>query len=198
MYKNIPILDNYTGILSDSYWEHWTKRTYQSLMPVKSCICQVEIEKTAKSLGYTGNEERLKRIIRRLRIGADIGCKGTGRLPTLQKNSRSTLAYGDRVADSLQGWIVDGLCFGPLREDELPWIDYSCNPITVKLKPNGKARVCINMSAPYPKDSDNENTPASVNSGIDSEQLSTSMSSTKSFCKSLMRAGCQAQMCKLD
>ena len=130
--------------------------------------------------------------------GASIGCEGLARLPTSYGNSESSLEYGVRVADSLQSWIKEGLCFGPLLQSEMPWDDYTVNPITVKLKPNGKARICINMSAPYKRESDPEGTPMSVNSGIDTSKFPTQMSSTQTFCESLMRAGCPAVMCKLD
>ena len=103
-----------------------------------------------------------------------------------------------RVADALQGWIKDGLCYGPLDEAELPWQDFTVNPITVKLKPNGKARICIDMSAPHAEKDTSDTTPASVNSGIDAADFPASMSSTKSFCESLMKAGCPGEMCKID
>ena len=103
-----------------------------------------------------------------------------------------------RVADALQGWIKDGLCYGPLEEHELPWDDVTVIPITVKLKPNGKARICIDMSAPYIDTKSGETVPSSVNSGIDTDEFPTSMSSTKSFCESLMKAGCPGEMCKID
>ena len=80
----------------------------------------------------------------------------------------------------------------------MPWATYTINPITVKLKPNGKARVCINMSAPYKKDSDPPGTPSSVNSGIDISKFPATMSTTQSFLHSLMLAGSPAEMAKLD
>ena len=80
----------------------------------------------------------------------------------------------------------------------MPWEEYTVNPITVKLKPNGKARVCINMLAPYRKDSDKPGTPASVNSGIDISNFPATMSSTKTFLNSLMRTGCPSELAKLD
>ena len=152
----------------------------------------------ARELGYSGREGILIRTMERLTNGADIGCKGTGRLPTFRPNAASTGEFGIHVADSLQGWISEGLCFGPMHPADMPWQEYTVNPITVKLKPNGKARICINMSAPYKKDSDPPEMPSSVNSGINTDEFPTSMSSTGTFLKSLMRAGCPAEMCKLD
>ena len=102
------------------------------------------------------------------------------------------------MADALVGWIKDGLCYGPLDEDEVPWDDYTVNPITVKIKPNGKARICIDMSSPHPNASATTETPSSVNSGINAEEFPASMSSTKTFCESLMKAGCPGEFCKID
>ena len=68
----------------------------------------------------------------------------------------------------------------------------------VKLKPDGKARICINMSAPYGKPGDPEGIPKAVNEGIDADEFLATMSSTRSFCESLMLAGCPGVMCKLD
>ena len=82
--------------------------------------------------------------------------------------------------------------------EEMPWADYSTSPILVQLKPNGKARIIINLSSPHPKESDKEGKPASVNSGISKEDFPVTMSSTTKFATSLMRAGCPGEMCKLD
>ena len=80
----------------------------------------------------------------------------------------------------------------------MPWDDFTTNSITVKLKPNGKARICINMSVPYKKVPDPAGSPSSVNSGIDSNQFPTQMSSTHSFCTFLTRCRTPSMFCKLD
>ena len=179
---NLPTLDSYEGELPEGYWENWEKKSYNDLQPIKSWISPDKLMEVATNLGYIGEEPGLQLAVERLIKGADIGCKGDGRLPTSQKNSTSATKYGVRVADSLQTWIREGLCFGPLTVDEMPWKEFTTSPITVKLKPNGKARICINLSAPHRKDSDPVGTPSSVNSGIDSQDFSTSMSMTPSIC----------------
>lgn len=196
-FPQIPKLSNYQGVLPDSFWECWSKRTYQSLCPVNSWICPDKLQSVAHGLGYNMKDEQLLRSVEHLK-GADLRCRGPGRLPTKHPNSDSAYSHGDRVCDSIQGWINDNLCFGPLTPEEMPWSDYTVNPITTKLKPNGNARVCVNMSAPYKKVSDKPDTPASVNSGIDGSIFPAKMSSTTSFCTSLMRAGCPAEMSKSD
>ena len=104
-------------------------------------------------------------------------------------NSKSALVYGERVADSLQDWIKEGIAFGPLLPEEMPWTDYSVNPILVRLKPNGKARIIVNMSSPYPKESDKKGDPKSVNSGINKEDFPATMSLIAKFAQSLMHSG---------
>ena len=196
-HDEIPILDNYEGTLSEDYWSCWTKRSFESITPGKSWVCPDKLEVLANTLGLR-NRGRLDRVLDRLRNGATLGCKGAARLPTKMPNGPSVAECGVRLADSLQDWIKDGIAWGPLLPEEMPWRDYTVNPMQVRLKPNGKARIIINMSSPYPKEKDSQETPASVNSGIDKSEFPTSMSSTESFLCSLMRAGCPAQMSKLD
>ena len=180
-HDNLSELRDYSGSLPESYWETWTKKSYDALKNSRSWISPTKLLAVAREAGYTCREGRVRRAMERLRFGADIGCRGDGRLPTEQRNSRSAFQFGVRVADSLQGWIKDGLCFGPMDREEMPWKEYTVNPITVKLKPNGKARICIIMSAPYKTDSQPVGTPSSVNSGIDKEEFPTLMASTPSF-----------------
>ena len=191
----IPEVSSYSGALDSSYWDHWVKRTYEQLTPARGWVCPNKLWDLAASLKYRDFHGRLGRAMERLSRGADIGCEGDGRLPTSKPNSESASTYGVRVADSLQSWIMDGLCFGPLLPNEMPWATYTINPITVKLKPNGKARICINMSSPYNRGSDPPGTPASVNSGIDITKFPVMMSSIHSFLYSLMLVGCPANMC---
>ena len=75
----------------------------------------------------------------RLSKGANIGSEGDGRLPTSKPNSDSASSYGVSIADSLESWVTEGLCFGPLLSNEMWWSTYRINPITVKPKPNLKA-----------------------------------------------------------
>ena len=147
--KEIPVLKSYGGTLPDSYWAHWTKRSFETVAPATSWVDPRKLRNLARRIGYKSN--RLTRVLKQLSEGAKIGCKGDARLPTKMPNSKSALVYGERVADSLQDWIKEGIAFGPLLPEEMPWTDYSVNPILVRLKPNGKARIIVNMSSPYPK-----------------------------------------------
>ena len=197
-HKEIPVLSSYSGTLPKQYWESWTKKTYKDLIPVKSWVCPKKLLEVATSVGLPTHDPRLLRVLEQLRKGANTGCTGGARKPTSHPNSKSAEEFGVRVADALQGWILDGLCFGPLDEHELPWTDYSVNPILVKLKPNGKARICIDMSAPHDGADSNKGEAAAVNSGINAKEFPTKMSSTRTFCESLMKSGVPSEMCKQD
>ena len=195
---NLPLLSKYDGVLPESYWECWLRRDYSSLTPRASWIDPVALQYEAQELGYKDEDGRLKRTLDRLRQGADIGCRGPARLPTRVKNSPSAFEYGDRVMDTIQGWVRDELCFGPMKPEEMPFKDYTVNPIVVKLKPTGATRVCINMTAPYPRPGDDPEAPGAVNSGVNKAAFPASMGSTQSFAISLFRTGCPAEMTKID
>jgi hypothetical protein len=64
------------------------------------------------------------------------------------KNNSSVYTFGERVADSLQTAVRDGILYGPLRRDELPW-EPKISPMTARLKPNCNARIIINLSHPH-------------------------------------------------
>ena len=39
--------------------------------------------------------------------------------------------------------------YGPLKREELPWKDFKVSPMTVRLKPNGRARIIMGLSYPH-------------------------------------------------
>jgi hypothetical protein len=146
----------------------------------------------AKKLNY-GDQARLDRVLERLRAGAEIGCTGRGRLPTNQKNDPSATEFGARVADALAEIINQKIMVGPLNAEDIPWNDISVSPILVRIKPNGKARIIINLSAPH-----NTEGPGSVNSTIDSSLYEARMSSTANVAGMILRAGPGAKIGKAD
>ena len=197
-HPSLPLLKSYGPTLPDSFWQCWHRRDYASLTPAISWIRPGDLQDEARRLGYRDVSGRLQRTLARLREGADIGCRGPARLQTKARNSPSAYEYGARVMDTIQGWVKDELCYGPLKPEEMPFKDYTVNPIVVKLKPTGAARVCINQSAPYKKPWHEAGAPSAVNSGVNKADFPTSMGSTRSFAISLYKAGCPAEMTKID
>ena len=82
-----------------------------------------------------------------LKFGAHIGCKGRYREPTKFKNAPSAFEYGDRVSDSICEWLKAGYAAGPFELEEIPE-NAKISGLMVKLKPTGKARMMLNLSAP--------------------------------------------------
>jgi hypothetical protein len=85
--------------------------------------------------------------------------------------------------------ISEGFVMGPLEESELPFTKSRFSGVMCKLKPNNTARVILNLS---------KGSPHSVNSGIDSSEFPTLMSSTKEFLRVLHRCGLGAEITKND
>ena len=90
---------------------------------------------------------KLEIIYSDLKHGAKLGCKGKFREPTKSSNTPSSFEYGDRVSDSICEWIKAGFAAGPYEYDEIP-NDANISGLKVKLKPNGKARLILNLCAP--------------------------------------------------
>ena len=92
------------------------------------------------------------------------------------------------MTDAIAGWIVDGYAAGPVEEDEVP-AGAKINGIMVRKKPNGSARIIMNLSAPKGM---------SVNDGIAADEFPVVMSSTAAWVEVLNRAGVGAWITKTD
>ena len=101
------------------------------------------------------------------------------RLPDRGKNLPAFYSNAYKAVDVIQDWLDKDLLVGPLREDELP-ADWSLriNPLNTDLKPNGTARVILDLPCPYLDDPDvNGTRPIAVNDGIPMEGFPTRMTS---------------------
>ena len=105
--KNLPVLQSYPRKLPASYWLNWNKRTFEQVLPTSSWVASGKLRELCTEVGYK-DHKRLNKVCTRLVQGADIGCRGRGRLPTVSRNSPSVSEYGARVADSLQEWVDKG------------------------------------------------------------------------------------------
>ena len=70
-------------------------------------------------------------------------------MPSNGPNNESALEFGQRLADSLQSAIKADIMWGPLTEEEMPWPQYKVSPMTVRFRPNGAARIIMNLSWPH-------------------------------------------------
>jgi hypothetical protein len=128
--------------------------------------------------------QRLEAVCRDLENGADIGCRGDARSPTVSSNASSAYDCGAEVTDAVAGWVEDGIAAGPFDPALRP-SNAKVNGVMCRIKPNGTARIILNMSAPKGK---------SVNDGINADDFPTSMSSTSKWIEVLDRAGKNATM----
>ena len=202
----LPTLPDYgVEVFPEEYWAHWIKKSFLDYDQVRSWVDPDKFLNLARRAGYWDMEEAA-RVCNVLRSGARLGCTGRGRLPTFQRNGKDVAVYGERVADALQSWTLESppIAFGPLREEELPWDDFTVNPLGVKVRWDGKARPLVDASSPHDSDDSvppwiySPEYPGSVNSTILSEDFPTIMSSTERFVRALWRVGRGARVMKKD
>ena len=148
--KNLDILEDYSGSpdLGDEYWSKWDKKDY--LHRQGSMVDHEALERVATRLGYK-DMGKVKYICDFLEHGASLGVEGEGRMPSMGQNNATCYQFGSRVADSLQAGINDGHLCGPLTREEVDniWPEgVKVSPMMVRLKPNGSARIIMDMSWP--------------------------------------------------
>ena len=145
-HKHLPIMGDYKGKMTESYWKLWKCNPYSS--KPNNWISWNKLKEQADLVGY-GNKDKLRKVEKILTEGAELGCKGTGRLPSRMANSLTVAAAGSKVADTLQDWIMAGIMNGPFKEEELPFPEVKISPLSVRPKPGGKIRLIVDLSAPH-------------------------------------------------
>ena len=142
VHSDIPTRKSYTGTFPRAFWAKFTKRSMGD--KPRSWISAQKLREVANRVGYKdlGEVEKIAKI---LEEGAVLGARGSARMGTKMKNAPSCAFYGERVIDSLQDWLDQDLVAGPFTKEELcqhfDWDDVTVNPIGVRLKSNGKARI---------------------------------------------------------
>jgi hypothetical protein len=126
-----------------------------------------KIEGLAMALG-SSDKEMLKVVCSDLTEGANIGCTGDCRKGSFSTNAASAMDFPKEITDAVCDWVTKGFAFGPVDREDLP-AGAKVNGIMCRVKPNGGARIILNMSAPKGM---------SVNDGIDNTQFPAAMSST--------------------
>ena len=173
---NLPILQNYSGYVSDmKYWEYWPKNI-QTVGKSKidgQRLKELALESNFKDLST------LDKVFKDLTEGARIGCVGKYRYPSVSNNAKMAYDFGERVSDAVAEWVKDGYARGPVNKEDVPR-EAKISGIMTKAKPNGSVKVILNLSAPLGK---------SVNEGIDNACFPATMSSTKKWLQILHPAG---------
>ena len=180
----LPVLERYDVPAHRNYWCHWPKN-YK--LEHETNINFDLFRKLAIDAGFE-DRELLEVVYSDLKFGAHIGCKGKFREPTKSTNAPSAFEFGDRVSDSICEWLKAGYAAGPFEYEEIPE-NAKISGLMVKLKPTGKARLILTLSAPKG---------SCVNEGIDKTNYPAKMTSTIKFVRIMTKCGRNCKFCKVD
>jgi len=180
----LPNITDYTSDPGPDFWQAFPSNTNTV---GKSTICPFKLRNLAWAVGYNKND-LLDKVCKDLENGADIGCKGAARSPTVSNNATSAMEFKEQVTDAVADWVAAGFAAGPFPPAARPK-SAKVNGMMCRQKPNGSARIILNFSAPKGN---------CVNDGISNEDFPTTMSSTKKWLEVLDKAGRGALMAKLD
>ena len=186
-----PLLLDYAKQAPEGWWDHWPSLAWDEAQKLKSPISPVRMMKWAQEAGHP-DLGMVQEICKDLRVGCDLGTRGEYLCPSTSTNAPSAYEYGDRVTDSIIDGIKSGIMMGPMTKEQIPFREkgIKVSGIMVKLKPNGVARVILNMSKGYP---------FCVNEGMTNEErFEVSMSSSIQWLRSLHKAGRGCWLTKLD
>ena len=180
---DLPVLEDYKKSPDMTFWEKFPKN-YK--YPGKSQIEATELEELCKEAGVEG--EMVDNVLHDIAHGADLGCVGPARNPTRSKNSASSYDFGPQVTDAVADWCAKGFCYGPITESLVPE-EAKVSGIMCREKPNGSARVILNLSSPEKQ---------SVNDGIAKDLYPAQMSSTEQWLEVMNKAGRNCNIAKTD
>ena len=199
--QNLTILANYPKgeDLGIEYWGKWSRREYE---PEKgSMVDHMALDRIARRLAYR-DMHKVQHVAEMLKEGARLGVEQEGRWPSQGANSPTAYEFGERVADSLQTGIIDGYLCGPFSKEDVETIwpeGVKISPILVRLKPNGAARIIMDLSYPHDQELGN-GVPCSPNEGMKNfkEFEEVQMTTDKKFRKAMFWSGWPAEVMKTD
>ena len=183
----IPTLERYDGIASDSFWEKFPKKDIPFRAETKVNVTSLKKKiLPAKNKMSRTEFNRAKRLIKNLQNGAESFQRSP--LPPIStKNAASTNTYGQILTDTIATWVKKGFVAGPFDTPPVP--GFRVNPLGVVVR-NGKARPILNMSGPIG---------ASFNDNVAEEKMERlHMGTAKEFSFLLRDAGVGANFSKLS
>ena len=188
-HPEIPLLLDYSLVAPASWWQHWPYLSWKQGRLLESPINPSRMVAWARRADHPDIGLVLE-IARDLRYGCDLGTRGEFLCPSTSNNAPSAFEYGERVTDSIVDGIMTGIVMGPMEEKDIPFESVKVNGLMVKLKENGVARNCMNMS---------RGDPFCANEGMfNDERFEIRMSTTNEWLVSLHSAGKSCWFCKLD
>ena len=183
-HPQLPKLKSYVMKAPEGFWEKFPENKQ---CPAESLIDGDMLRKLALEAGYK-DVAQLEKVVKYLKEGVEIGCKGKYRQPSKARNAPSAYAAGYKVTDAICDWVDKGFAYGPVKLSEVPK-SAKISSIMTRPKPNGSVRIILNLSAPKG---------VSVNDGIDVKEYPTKMSSTTQWLRVLKKAGKGCVFLKVD
>ena len=181
-------LEDFAKDPGEVFWKKVKRADWEEMKDRKANIDVVKLEELARKTDFP-NEAILEKILSDLREGARIGVKEEYRVSSSSTNAPSAIEHGQEVTEALLDWLEDGFVIGPFSKEEVPFEKMKLSGLMCRMKPNGKARIIINLS---------KGKPTSVNEGIDKMEFPTKMSSTKAWVMIMLRCGRNCKFVKCD
>ena len=125
-----------------SFWDEFPANKSRV---AKSLVSPVKLQSLAHGIGGV-NMEVVKKVVRDLKEGAVIGCRGEAREGSVSKNASSCFDYPAQITDAIAGLLAKGFAAGPFSKLELPE-GAKVNGMMCRLKPTGAVRVILNLLA---------------------------------------------------
>ena len=202
-YQEVETRESYEGTYEEEFWSNWPRKE----LPERGehWLDREGIETLARELNY--DSHLLRQVLSWFDRGAPLGVKkAEARMPTRGKNSKSSYLYGDRMTDAVRDWVESGIAAGPFTKKEVELMvekgmpEIKVTPLSVAIKDNGKARICMNLSFPHlAKDEEvKQGEACSVNRGIDVSEFPAKMASSRDIVERLFELGWSACFSKID
>ena len=181
-------LKDYSKPAPKGFWETWPSVTWDEAKNMRTNIDVSKLREMASVTKYP-YQHVLNQVCENLEHGAKLGVADECQIPSTSNNAVSAFEHGEEVTDALFDWLVSGYVMGPMDKAEIPFDKVKKSGLMCKIKPNGKARIIVNLS---------KGKPVSVNEGINKKDFKTSMSSTTEWIRVLLRCGKNCRFFKLD
>ena len=130
----LPVLRDYRVAAPE---EFWVKFPVNTELEGKSLINPKRLAGLSMALG-TSDPDALAVVCRNLEGGAEIGCVGAFREPSVSTNAPSAFEYPVEVTDAVASWVEKKFVYGPVKREQVP-AGVKISGIMCRPKPNGSA-----------------------------------------------------------
>ena len=164
-----------------------TDQTFESFVPLPhNPSTPIHIPRLTKALEHHPDRKAVNFVINGLTNGFSIGCK-TSVTQSSPKNLKSATSNPKLVTAAFNKELSKGHISGPFSQPPLK--DLHCSPVGMRQKPDGSARIILDLSQPEGN---------SVNSGIDKSEYSVQYTSFDEATDIIAKTGKNALLTKID